>query len=339
MSRQKSRVRSGRIRASLAVSAAALLVLTACGEGSPSGAEDGETGATAEGELTPIDVGVIPIGDVASIYVGEAEGIFEEHGLDLTLTQAQGGAAIVPGVQSGDLDFGFSNVVSLVIARDQGLPIKGVATGPQTTGEPDEDFAAVMVPEGSGVESMADLEGMTVAVNTLNNINHLMLNEGVRQAGGDPSAVDVVEVAFPDMVGQLESGNVEAITAVEPFVTIGETSGFERIYGFFAEPVEDLSVSAYFTTEEKIEQEPEIVEAFTAAMKESQQFSEDNPEIVRETLPEYTTIDPEILGDLAIPRFPQEHHRGSLQEVIDAADLFDLISEPVEVEGLLTNDA
>src|SRR5699024_12033034 len=42
-------------------------------------------GAGADGELIPVEVGVIPIGDVASIYVGQREGIFEEHGINLTL--------------------------------------------------------------------------------------------------------------------------------------------------------------------------------------------------------------------------------------------------------------
>src|SRR5690625_5745291 len=117
-----------RLKILAGTASAALVGLTACGNG------ESAAGTEGDGELIPVEVGVIPIGGVASIYVGQPEGIFEEHGIDLTLTQAQGGAAIVPGVQSGDLDFGYSNVTSLVISRAQGLPIKGVATGPQTTG-------------------------------------------------------------------------------------------------------------------------------------------------------------------------------------------------------------
>lgn len=77
----------------------AVLALTACGSGSPSGDADGEPAeenAAADGELTEVELGLIPIVDVAPIYLGQREGIFEEHGLDLTLTLAQGGAAIIP---------------------------------------------------------------------------------------------------------------------------------------------------------------------------------------------------------------------------------------------------
>ncbi|MGO1183007.1 MAG: ABC transporter substrate-binding protein [Micrococcaceae bacterium] len=317
---------------------ASALVLTACGEGSPSGAETDET-AAAQGDLTPVEVGVIPIGDVASIYVGQREGIFEEHGLDLTLTLAQGGAAIVPGVQSGDLDFGYSNVTSLVVARDRGLPLKIVATGPQTTGSELEDFSAVMVAPDSGIESITDLEGKTVAVNTLNNIFDSVLSEGIEQEGGDAEAVNFVEVAFPDMVPQLEAGNVDAITAVDPFAVIGDEAGLERIYGPFSQPVEDLSIGGYFATEDTLASDPEMVEAFTAAMKASQQFSEENPEVVREVIAEYTTTAPETLEKTTIPLFPQEHNRESLQRIIDISDRIGLIDEPIEVDDLLNDDA
>lgn len=327
-----------RVTGFAALAATGALLLTACGEGSPSG-DDADAPADAPGELTPVEVGVIPIGDVASIYVGQREGIFEEHGLDLTLTQAQGGAAIVPGVQSGDLDFGYSNVTSLVVARDRGLPIKIVATGPQTTGSELEDFSAVMVDPDSGIESITDLEGKTVAVNTLNNIFDSVISEGMEQEGGDADSIDFVEVAFPDMVPQLEAGNVDAITAVDPFAVIGDEAGLERIYGPFSQPVEDLSIGGYFANESLIESDPELVEAFTAAMKESQQFSEENPEVVREVIAEYTTSTPETLEKTTLPLFPQEHHRDSLQQIIDISDRIGLIEEPIALEDLLNDDA
>ncbi|HXF02613.1 MAG TPA: ABC transporter substrate-binding protein, partial [Arthrobacter sp.] len=93
-----------KIRAAVAL--AAVLALTACGGGSPSGG-GGETapagGGEASGGMTKINVGVIPIVDVAPIYLGKEEGFFEEEGLDLELTLAQGGAAIIPAITSGQM--------------------------------------------------------------------------------------------------------------------------------------------------------------------------------------------------------------------------------------------
>ncbi|GAA1669563.1 sulfonate ABC transporter substrate-binding protein [Citricoccus zhacaiensis] len=329
----------------VAVTAAALFALTGCGSGSPSDeAGDGSAPATdggsgGAGELTPIEVGVIPIVDVASIYLGVDEGIFEKHGLDVTLTLAQGGAAIVPAVQSGQMDFGFSNVASLIIGRDAGLPLKIVATGPQSTGNGEDDAAGIMVPADSDIQGVEDLEGKRVAVNTLNNINHATTYEGIKQAGGNVENVDFVEVGFPDMQAQLEAGNVDAITAVEPFVTMAEQGGARNIYGFFAEPVKDLSVSGYFTTDQMMEQEPELVEQFTEAMKESQQYATDHPDEAKAILSSYTSIDPEIVEELTMPLFPQLHNIASLERMAEILQEMGLIEEIPATGDLMVDGA
>ncbi|GAA1124422.1 ABC transporter substrate-binding protein [Citricoccus alkalitolerans] len=333
-----------RVRA-MAVTAAALFALTACGSGSPSegtgegSAPPSDGGSGAAGELTPIEVGVIPIVDVASIYLGVEEGIFEKHGLDVTLTLAQGGAAIVPAVQSGQMDFGFSNVASLIIGRDAGLPLKIVATGPQSTGNGEDDAAGIMVSADSDIQAVEDLEGKRVAVNTLNNINHATAYEGIKQAGGNVETVDFVEVGFPDMQAQLEAGNVDAITAVEPFVTMAEQGGARNVYGFFAEPVQDLSVSGYFTTDQMMEQEPELVGQFTEAMKESQQYATDHPDEAKAVLSSYTSIDPETVEELTMPKFPQLHNVASLERMAEILLEMSLIEEIPATGDLMVEGA
>lgn len=303
-----------------ALSLTAAFTLTACGSGSTAGGVATEAAAdttTPPAELTPIEVGVIPIVDVAPIYLGVEEGVFEKHGLDVTLTQAQGGAAIVPAVQSGQMDFGFSNVTSLIIGRDVGLPLKIVAPGPQSTGDPETDFAAVVAPGDSGITSVEDLQGKRVAVNTLNNILDTTVSEGVRQAGGDSDTVEYVEIAPSEMLAQLESGNVDAINTSEPFLYLAEQGGAKRVYGMFAEPIESLTVSSYFTTDQKIEQDPELVGKFAAAIQESQQLATDEPDKVLGILDDYMTLDAEVIEGMSLPVFPQKHNISSLERLAE----------------------
>src|SRR5690625_2481883 len=73
------------------ITAVALVMLSACG-----GSDPNSTNQTDAEGLTEINVGVIPILDTVPIYLGVDEGIFEEHGLDVNLQEAQGGAAIIP---------------------------------------------------------------------------------------------------------------------------------------------------------------------------------------------------------------------------------------------------
>ena len=75
-----------------------------------------------------------------------------------------GGAAIIPGVLSGQLQFGFSNVPSLLIAQNKGLKFVGVAAGVSSTGNAGNDFCATLVPGDSPIKTAKDLTGKTVAV-------------------------------------------------------------------------------------------------------------------------------------------------------------------------------
>lgn len=316
-----------------AVLCVAVLGLAACGGGSPSSDASG-TAAGGAG-MEQIEVGVIPIVDVAPIYLGVEEGLFEKEGLDLKLTLAQGGAAIVPAITSGQMDFGFSNVTSMIVARSKGLPLKMVAAGANTTGNVEDDFAAVMTKQGSGIEEIEDLVGKKVGVNTLNNISDSTISEAVKQAGGDPAGVDFVEMPFPDMVGQLDKGNVDAIAAVEPFVTIAEEGGNERVFSNYAEPVEDLTVAVYFTSDQYVQDNPETAEKFVRAMKASLEFAEANPDRVREILPTYTTLKPDVIEKLTLPKFPTEVNADSIEEIAQISLDRGLIEEVPDLKALL----
>ncbi len=83
-----------------------LLATAACGS-SDSGSSGG---SSSSGGVTTVKLGLIPIVDVAPVYLGVKKGFYEKHGLKLSITTAQGGAAIVPGVVSGQFQFGLSNI-------------------------------------------------------------------------------------------------------------------------------------------------------------------------------------------------------------------------------------
>ncbi|WP_244313861.1 ABC transporter substrate-binding protein, partial [Streptomyces olivochromogenes] len=109
-----------RLLAGLAVGSF-LVAASACGSSGGGGASDKNA---SSGGTTTVKVGVIPIVDVAPLYLGQQKGFFSKRGLKLSMTTAQGGAAIVPGVVSGQFQFGFSNMTSLMIAQSQNVPVK-----------------------------------------------------------------------------------------------------------------------------------------------------------------------------------------------------------------------
>ncbi|MFE9246075.1 ABC transporter substrate-binding protein [Nocardiopsis sp. NPDC006938] len=305
---------------------AALLAATACG-GTP-------TADDADG-LTTVTAGVIPIVDVAPVYLGVEQGFFEDRGIDLRLESGSGGAAIVPGVISGEFDFAFSNIVSLVIAREQGLPLTALSNGVTSAGEQGADFGGVFVLSDSDVTGAADLEGLTVAANNLNNIGDTTVRQSVRAAGGDPAEVDFVELPFPDMPAALETGQIDAVWAVEPFASTIREAGHREIASNFVDTHPDLSVAAYFTSETRIAEDPDLFEDVTAALHESLAYADANPDEVRRILADYTEIDPSLIERMALPRFPEEIHEESVRTLADLMVTDGLVDEAPDLDGLL----
>lgn len=314
------------------VTMAAALVLAACSNPSSS-APDGV--ASADSELTAVTVGVIPIVDVAPIYLGVQNGVFKDHGLDVTLELAKGGAAIVPAVAAGEYHFGFSNVTSLLLASDAGEPIKVVAPGNFSTGETGRDFSAVVAPGSSDITSAIDLVGKTVAVNSLKNIGDTTVRNVVDAAGGDPQAVEFVEMNFPDMPAAVAANEVDAAWVVEPHLTSAVDQGAKIVSSNFVETDRDLLVAAYFTSDQLIEQDPETVEAFTAAIQESLEYAAAHPDETRAVLDTYTEIDPVVKSVMIMPRFAPQLDTTYLQVVADLGLKYGTFDEPIDVAQLL----
>ena len=309
-------------------------LLVGCGgDAEPEG--NGATDAGSGAETKQVTVGVIPILDVAPIYLGIEQGFFSDRGLELTLENAQGGAAIVPAVVSGQFEFGFSNNTSLLLAQAQGLPLKIVAPGSSSTSEEGEDFAGVVVPADSPIETAADLAGASVAINTLNNISDTVIRDAMRKDGGDPSAVEFVELPFPDMPAAVAEGRVDAAFVVEPFLAISEGQGARDVSSVYALAADDLSVATYFTSAELIESDPELVAAFAEAMVESQAYASENPDEVRRIITTYTQIDAALIEALTLPAFPSEVNVESIQVLADLAVTDGLLEEEADVDALI----
>jgi NitT/TauT family transport system substrate-binding protein len=319
-------MRRSRFTAALA---AAALVIAACGG---SGEDDKNT---TPGQPDKVNVGVIAIVDVAPIYLGKAKGFFSNRQIDLTLTTAQGGAAIVPAVLSGEYQFGFSNTISLLLGKSRNAPLKVVSNGNNSTGVDGKDFAGLFVKADSPIKSPKDLAGRSVAANTLKNIVETSVKASIKKDGGDAAAVKFTELAFPDQVPALQAGRVDAIFVVEPFQQAAVAAGARKIASSYVDTAADLTVAMYFTSQKLLADDPDLVRRFTEAMKESLVYADAHPDEVRDVLGTYTRIPPEVRKALVLPKFPAEVNRQSVETLADLAVADKLLTEKPDIAALL----
>jgi len=290
-----------------------MTVLALVGAGAGCGSSSDDDAATTGGAVDQVKVGIIPIVDVAPIYLGQQQGFFKSRKIELTMESGQGGAAIVPGVVSGQFQFGFSNMTSLLIAQTKNVPIKVVSNGVASTGEAGKDFGGVVVKKGSPITKAADLAGKKIAVNTLKNIGDTTVRESVRKAGGDPAGINFVEMPFPNMPAAVEGGQVDAAWVVEPSLSAVTAAGGRVVAWNYVDAAPNLTVAAYFASSKLIGEKPDLVKRFTEAMNESLAYADAHPDQVREILSSYTKIDPKGREGLTLPKWPTEINRPSVE--------------------------
>jgi NitT/TauT family transport system substrate-binding protein len=320
-----------RLLAGLAVGSF-LVAASACGSSGGGGASDKNA---SSGGTTTVKVGVIPIVDVAPLYLGQQKGFFSKRGLKLSMTTAQGGAAIVPGVVSGQFQFGFSNMTSLMIAQSQNVPVKAVVNGVASTGVAGKDFGAITVRKGSPIKSAKELEGKKVAVNTLKNINETAVRESVRKAGGDPSKVKFVELAFDQMPAALDSGQIDAAMVVEPSLATVKSQGATEIASSLVDVAKDLTVAMYFTSTQYEQKNPDVVKKFQEATAESLAYADAHPDEVRQAVTTYTKIPAATLAQVTLPKWPAEPNRASIEALEKLGEQDGLFKSTPDLDKLL----
>lgn len=317
------------------------VILGACGDDSDdsddtdAGGGDGDGGAGGGDGSAEATLGLLPIVEVAPVFLAIEQGIFADHGVEITPDFAAGGAVILPEVEGGSYQLGFSNIVSLFLAQAEGGQYTLVAGGGLTASSGEEDWSQMWVLEDSDIESLADLGGQRVAINTLNNVLQVAASAAVDEAGGDWESINFREFPFPDMENALREGEVDAILHNEPFQTMLQQQGGVRSVGQpFADVAGGETLAFYFVKTDAAGEDYAV--GFRDAMAEANSFAAENEDEVRAVLPTYLDgMDPELAESLVLAGYDPEIKRSSVERYAELVVEYGLLDDPPDVDALL----
>jgi NitT/TauT family transport system substrate-binding protein len=277
---------------------------------------------------TPLRVGVLPIVDVAPLYLGMQKGFFHDEHLAITPVTAQGGGDVAAAVISGDEQFGYGNVASMMLAAAHGLPMQAVTVGSQSIADGKHVNTLLMVKSDGPIKTLRDFEGKTLAVNALNTISEIMIKDDLERHGVDVTKVKFVEIPFPAMAPALQSGRVDIALEVEPFLTAQKSGDARPMLEPMDEYAKRITLATYFTATQYAVDHPDVVARFRRAMLRSLDYATANTAEVRAIIPTYTKIDADTAGKMALVAWGTQ---------IDMTSLVQL-KRSMTKQGLLTGD-
>ncbi len=286
--------------------------------------------ATLAARAETVRVNYIPILDVTPVFVAIDKGFFKEQGIDIVATPSTGGAAGVPGLMAGAYDVMYSNVVSTLLAQQQGFKLKIVSAGTKQ-GSGAAPTNGLIARKGDAIKTGKDLEGKTVAVNTRNGVIWLYARSWVAKTGGDPAKVRFKEVPFPQMNDALRSKQVDAAFNVSPFfgAAVGGTE-FELVSLPYDVVQPGVEVGQYVTTEDYFGKHQALLTRYNTAFEKGVAWYNanlDNPDL-RRIVADFTKMQPELVAKISLAVLPQK---------IDLASQL-ATARLMKESGLLTTD-
>jgi ABC-type nitrate/sulfonate/bicarbonate transport system substrate-binding protein len=261
-----------------------VLLASGCGGGKASA----PAAATGGPEVREVSMRLqwFPQWQFAGYLVAKVKGFYTEAGLDVTINSGGPDVVSLPLVAAGTDDFGSTGADTVLIARDQGIPVVALATWFQASP------VAFMVHADSGIKGPQDFPGHSIGMfygdNVETEYRALLAATGIdrtslREVPGDFSIapflqrrVDIWPVYATDQpnLARREGADISLIVA--------------RDYGV------QLMGDVLFTTEEFAAQNPATVRAFVEATTRGWEYALANPD---ETVDLILAYNPELDHD------------------------------------------
>ena len=291
------------------------------------------SGAGAQ-TLQVVNVGTLPLEGNGTIYYAKQLGFFKDAGLDVHITPMNSGPVIAAAVLSGALDIGLANVATLAQAHVHGLPLLLIAPG--AAANPSTMTDVILVAKDSPFRSGADLNGKTIAINGLKDLQQITASAWVDKHGGDSKTVKFLEVPIPEMAVAVESHRVDAALDVEPFVTA--TKADTRILGDVLDGIAPrFMVVGWFATDAWTKAHPDLAVRFSAAIIKAAQWANmhDHDKESLSIIVQNTKVDPQVAASMARTRFGVTLESSMVQPVLDAALKYGVLDHPVAANDLI----
>ena len=218
----------------------------------------------------------VPGGDKSAIYAAVKQGFFAAEGLDVTLQSGRGSSDAITKLASGTADVGVAGIAALMTAvAESNAPVKAVMSiyskGPD----------AIFTVKGSGVNTLKDVTGKTVATATFSSSNALwpVMQQNLSI---DPAQVKLLKVDPSTLAPLLAQGKVDAtinwITVAPLFERVLKQAGKELVVlPWSSQGLEGYGWSV-MASDKFIKERPDVLARVLKVLRKSFDYALNNPD-------------------------------------------------------------
>jgi len=277
LARRRRRGHRSKASSLTAVLLALALVVAACGGGG-----EGEEGGEASVDEITLDWAYY---NPVSLVLQENGWLEEElPGVTVNWVQSAGSNKAIEFLNARSIQFGSTAGSAALLARINGSPIKAVYSYSQP------EWTALVTNGGSGIDSVDDLAGKTVAV-TRGTDPYIFLLLALAEHGLSEADIETVLLQHADGRNALIGGSVDAWAGLDPMMAEAELEQGAEL--FYRRP--ELNTWGILNVDEQFaEDHPDVVEAVIRAYERGREWALENPDGLAEILAEAAGLTPEV---------------------------------------------
>ena len=283
-----------------------------------------------------ITIGYLPSDHDAALFVADAQGKFQENGINTKLVQFNNGGDLMTAMASGEVDVGYVGITPVLSSIEKGVPVK-VISAAQTEG------SGIVVAKDSGINSVSDLAGKKIATPGEASIQHMLLTYYLDQNGMSIDDVKVSAMKVPSMNDALKTKQIDGIITFQPYVSIAEAEEGNTLLADSHAILPNHPCCVVVASDDFIKNHEDQVKTIADIHENATDFINDNieegkaSEVVK-LLPEDIVSDPELEAQ-SLTSFPfisgiDEEFKGTLDAFQTIEVELGIIKQPIPDKDL-----
>ncbi len=263
-----------------ATTAVVAMAMTGCVAGEGAVAPEPTEGAEWSDTTLTLDFATY---NPLSLIIKDQGWLEAELGDDVTVewVQSAGSNKANEALRAGAIDVGSTAGSAALLARSNGSPIQVINIFTQP------NWAAIAVPTGSDITSVADLAGRTVAA-TKGTDPYFFLLQALAEEGLTLADVSLQNLQHADGKTALETGAVDAWAGLDPLLATSVYNGAAEI---IYDNVDFNSYGFLNATEDFITNHPDLAQLVVNAYEKARLWALENPDETAAILAEVAGID------------------------------------------------
>lgn len=276
--------RTHRVRSLIALAAGAAVALAGCASGEGSASSSASSLRLDYAYWNPLS---LVVRDQACL-----EGALADDDITVEWVFSAGSNKANEHLNSEVIDIGSTAGVASFVARANGAAIKTIGVFSQP------EWAAIVVPAESPVDSVDDLAGTKVAA-TKGTDPYFFLLQALNAAGLSESDVEIINLQHADGQAALARGDVDAWAGLDPIMATAEVNdGVRLIY----RNIDFNSYGVLNVRERFLEGSPELVRQTLECYEEARAWIQTHPDDAARLLADEASLDLAVARQVLVER-------------------------------------